>query len=123
MIRARIEVIGQRFRGASKAGARKLLGDAKLVADGAAEQAAGAAESALARAEGPPIGMDPDRIVGIGHRLRGALKQGVGKLVGDQAIEAVGGAELASGKRQREAGSIRDELRDVTESADIRSKP
>jgi uncharacterized protein YjbJ (UPF0337 family) len=123
MNKARIEAIGHQLRGAAKAGAGKLLGDAKLMADGAAERAAGAAQSALARAESPPTGIDPDRIEGIGHQLRGALKQGFGKFVGDHAIEADGSAERASGKRQNEAGSVRDELRDAHESLDTRPKP
>jgi uncharacterized protein YjbJ (UPF0337 family) len=114
----RITAMGHRLRGAAKSGAGKLLGDAKLIADGDAEQADAKAQSDLA----PPVGMDPDRIDGIGHQLRGAMKQGFGKLVGDPMIEADGSAERSAGKLQNEAGSARDELRDAKEMTDEHPK-
>ncbi len=118
MYKNQVNAIGHQLKGAAKACAGKLLGDAKLMADGAAEQAAGRAQSALDRAEDPIIGIDPDRLAGIGHQLRGAVKQGLGKLVGASSLQAEGNAERAFGKLQNEAGSIRDEHRDASRNTD-----
>ena len=113
-----IRGVGRQLLGAAKAGAGKLIGDAKLVADGDIEQAAGVAASAAARDVSLIPGIDQDRIEGVGHQLRGAAKAGYGKLVGDTAIEAAGTAEREAGKLQNAAGSARDELRDVVRKPD-----
>jgi uncharacterized protein YjbJ (UPF0337 family) len=118
MYKALIGAIGHQLIGAAKSGAGKLLGDAKLMADGAAEQAAARTQGAAARANDPLMGMDRDRVDGIGHQLRGAVKEGFGKLVGDPIIEADGHAERASGKLQNIAGSARDERRDADHKTD-----
>jgi uncharacterized protein YjbJ (UPF0337 family) len=55
--------------------------------------------------------MDKDRIEGIGHQVKGAVKEGLGRIIGDAKLEADGTAERASGKVQNAIGSARDEAR------------
>ena len=59
------------------------------------------------------VGVDADRIKGIGHQLKGALKEGLGSITGDAKLEAEGVAERGAGKAQNAAGSARDTARDV----------
>jgi uncharacterized protein YjbJ (UPF0337 family) len=56
--------------------------------------------------------MDKDRIEGIGHQVKGAVKEGLGRIIGDAKLEADGTAERASGKAQNAIGSARDEARE-----------
>jgi uncharacterized protein YjbJ (UPF0337 family) len=109
----RIDGIGHQIKGAAKAGLGRMIGDAKLESDGAAEQAAGKTQSDLAAARDAETGIDKDRIEGIGHQLLGAVKQGFGKIVGDAAIEADGKAEREAGKTQNAIGSARETARDA----------
>ncbi len=109
----RIDGIGHQLAGAAKARIGRLIGDAKLGVDGATEAAAGKAESDRAISRGPAGGIDPDRVGGIAHQLRGAVKQGFGRLVGDPGMEAKGRAERAAGKMQNAIGSARDEAREA----------
>ncbi len=108
----RIEAIGRQVKGALKQSLGKVIGDAKLTADGAAERADGAAHNA----GGPDrvAGIDTDRIMGVGRQFAGAMKQGYGNLTGNAGLTAEGTAELASGKAQNAAGSHRDEEREAT---------
>jgi uncharacterized protein YjbJ (UPF0337 family) len=119
MDRNQLEGIGHQFKGALKQGLGRLLGDAKLTADGMAERVGGQAQSA--RGE-PMIGIDKDRIKGVGHQLSGAFKEGLGTLTGDRTRIAAGIAERADGKKQNEAGSARDEAREAAEAANDPTK-
>jgi len=67
--------------------------------------------------------MDKARIEGIGHHLKGALKIGVGRLVGDAKLQADGAAEQAIGRVQNAAGSARDAARETTPAAGGTTKP
>jgi uncharacterized protein YjbJ (UPF0337 family) len=89
-----------------------VIGDAKLVADGNAEQASGTAQTAAGDAIASAFGVDKDRLEGVGHQLKGAAKLGLGKLIGDGKLVAEGTAERASGKAQDAIGSARDQARD-----------
>jgi uncharacterized protein YjbJ (UPF0337 family) len=62
--------------------------------------------------------MDKDRIEGIGHQVKGAVKEGLGRIIGDAKLEADGTAERASGKVQNTIGSARDEARDALTNQD-----
>jgi uncharacterized protein YjbJ (UPF0337 family) len=53
--------------------------------------------------------MDTDRLEGIGHQIIGAVKESVGKVIGDAKLQADGAAERAAGKAQNAVGSARDE--------------
>jgi uncharacterized protein YjbJ (UPF0337 family) len=113
MTNDRIAGLGHQVKGAAKAEFGKLIGDEKMKVDGAAEQEAGRAQGAAARSDEPILGMDQDRIAGIGHQMAGAMKEGFGKLIGNPTMAASGVAERAAGKLQNAAGSLRDEQREA----------
>nr|WP_294522894.1 CsbD family protein [uncultured Rhodopila sp.] len=109
----RLEGIGHQVKGGLKEGLGKIIGDAKLTADGAAERAAGEAQNA-AGPEGENVtGIDTDRLAGVGHQLKGAVKEGLGHMAGKPHLEAEGLAEREAGKIQNAVGSARDEARDA----------
>ena len=62
--------------------------------------------------------MDKDRIEGIGHQVKGAVKEGLGRIIGDAKLQADGTAERASGKVQNAIGSARDEAIDALANQD-----
>ena len=106
-----IEGIGHLVKGAVKEGLGKIIGDAKLTSDGSAERASG--EAQYAAGADNLVGIDADRIRGIGHQLKGALKEGLGNITGDPKLEADGIAERGAGKAQNAAGGARDAARDA----------
>ena len=57
--------------------------------------------------------MDKDRVEGVGHQVKGAVKEGVGKLTGDKKTEAEGQAEKAAGKVQNAVGGAKDKVRET----------
>lgn|GEM_PF-3176547 len=57
-----IEGIGQQVRGAVKRAIGKMIGDAKMAADGAAEETSGEAQVAAAPSSWLLMGIDADRI-------------------------------------------------------------
>jgi uncharacterized protein YjbJ (UPF0337 family) len=61
--------------------------------------------------------MDKDRLKGIGHQLKGAVKEGLGVVLGDAKLQTDGIAERASGKVQNAVGSAKDAARDVADAA------
>jgi uncharacterized protein YjbJ (UPF0337 family) len=61
--------------------------------------------------------VDKDRIAGSAKEIKGAVKQGAGKLVGDAKLESQGRAEKAEGKIQNAVGSLKDKLKDTTKAA------
>jgi len=111
MDKNRIEGFGHVLKGAVKEGVGKIVGDAKFTSDGSAERATG--EAQCANGADNLVGIDADRIKGIGHQLKGALKEGLGNIIGDPTLEADGIAERQAGKVQNAAGSARDEARDA----------
>ena len=60
--------------------------------------------------------MDKNRPEGIGHQLKGAVKEAAGKVTGNEKMEAEGKIERAGGKVQEGVGKGKDALRDVTGS-------
>jgi uncharacterized protein YjbJ (UPF0337 family) len=44
--------------------------------------------------------MDTDRLEGIGHQLKGAVKESVGKIIGDAKLQADGAAGSARDEKQ-----------------------
>jgi uncharacterized protein YjbJ (UPF0337 family) len=56
--------------------------------------------------------VDTDRIEGIGHQIKGAIKEGIGKVTGDTKTEAEGAAEKTAGKVQNAVGGLKDSVRD-----------
>jgi uncharacterized protein YjbJ (UPF0337 family) len=55
--------------------------------------------------------MDKDRIVGSAKEIKGAVKQTVGKAVGDTKLEAEGKADQIEGKVQNAVGGLKDTLK------------
>jgi uncharacterized protein YjbJ (UPF0337 family) len=60
-------------------------------------------------AEGTEI-MDKDRVVGSAKQVKGAIKQAVGKAVGDAKLESDGNADKIEGKIQNAVGGVKDTL-------------
>jgi uncharacterized protein YjbJ (UPF0337 family) len=109
----RIEGIGHQIKGAAKRAFGKMIGDAKMTADGAAEKAGGDAQVAAAPTSGQVMGIDADRIKGVAHQVEGAVKKGIGSLIADPALRQAGIAEQEAGKVQNAIGGARDSARDV----------
>lgn len=59
--------------------------------------------------------MDKDRVEGIGHQAKGAVKEAFGRATGDAKTEAEGKAEKAGGKVQNAIGGAKDTLRDAAD--------
>lgn len=55
--------------------------------------------------------MDKDRIKGTAKQAEGAVKEGLGKLTGDKALEVEGKIEHVEGKVQKAYGQVKDDLR------------
>jgi uncharacterized protein YjbJ (UPF0337 family) len=55
--------------------------------------------------------MDKDRIAGSAKEIKGAVKEGIGKAVGDAKLQADGKADKAKGKVQNAVGGLKDALR------------
>ena len=51
--------------------------------------------------------MDKDRVVGSPKQVKGAVKQAVGKAVGDTKLESEGKADKIEGKVQNAIGGLR----------------
>jgi uncharacterized protein YjbJ (UPF0337 family) len=60
--------------------------------------------------------MDKDRIEGSANQVKGAIKQGAGKLTGDAKLQAEGAADKAKGKLQNAVGGVKDTLRDASKN-------
>ena len=56
--------------------------------------------------------MDEDRVKGSAENLKGKLKEGFGKAVGDKKLETEGKGDQASGKVRNTVGGIKDALRE-----------
>ena len=55
--------------------------------------------------------MDKDRVIGVGKQAAGAVKEVVGKVIGDAKLQADGKAEKVEGKIQNAVGGVKDALR------------
>jgi uncharacterized protein YjbJ (UPF0337 family) len=110
-----IEGIGQQVKGAVKRAFGKMIGDAKMAADGAAEETSGEAQIEASPNSGQVMGIDADRIKGVAHQFEGAVKQGVGSLMADAALRQSGIAERKAGKVQNALGGARDTAREAME--------
>lgn len=57
--------------------------------------------------------MDDKRLEGAGHQVKGAVKEGIGKMTDDHSQEAAGKLEKNAGKAERKVGEIQDDVRDT----------
>jgi uncharacterized protein YjbJ (UPF0337 family) len=55
--------------------------------------------------------MDNDRIVGSAKEIKGAIKETVGKAVGDTKLQADGKSDKVEGKVQNAIGGLKDVLK------------
>ena len=55
--------------------------------------------------------MDKDRVEGIAKKVKGAVKEGAGKLMGDTKLQAEGKADKMAGKIQNAVGGAKDAVR------------
>jgi uncharacterized protein YjbJ (UPF0337 family) len=111
----RIDGAGHKIAGSVKEGLGKLTGDAKLQAEGVAEKAAGSVQNEVGKLQDEPrtFGPDHDRVEGSGHKLMGSVKEGLGKLTGNEKLEAEGLAEKTGGSIQNAFGGAKDSVRDA----------
>jgi uncharacterized protein YjbJ (UPF0337 family) len=59
--------------------------------------------------------MNDNRIEGTKHEVKGAVKEGVGKLTGNTSKEVAGNLEKNAGKVQKNVGQAQDEIDDLDE--------
>jgi uncharacterized protein YjbJ (UPF0337 family) len=112
-----VEDAGHRVNGALKESVGRMICDAKLVSDGAAERAAAHAQSAAGPGRAQLIrGIDNRRIIGVAHQIRGSVKLHIGNLIGNAKLAANGRAECQVGKTEDSAGSAKDESQDALHS-------
>ena len=57
--------------------------------------------------------VDENRTEGLGHQVKGGIKEVVGKVTGNTQTEAEGAAEKTGGKAQETVGNAKDTVRDV----------
>jgi uncharacterized protein YjbJ (UPF0337 family) len=57
--------------------------------------------------------MDKDRIAGSAKQVEGAIKEVIGKALGDAKLVADGQAEKSEGKIQNAVGGVKDVLREA----------
>lgn len=63
--------------------------------------------------DGTTAGIDDDRTEGSAKQMGGKMKEGAGKLFGDEKMKREGEADQAEGKLQNAWGSVKDEARDA----------
>ncbi len=57
--------------------------------------------------------MDEDRVKGAAKKKMGELKEGAGKLTGDEKLKNEGKSDQVRGTVQNTVGSVKDSLRDA----------
>ncbi len=63
--------------------------------------------------DGTTAGIDDDRTEGSAKQIGGEMKEGAGKLFGDEKMKHEGHADQAEGKLQNAWGSAKDEAREA----------
>jgi len=61
--------------------------------------------------------MDKDRIEGLGHQAKGAVKEAAGKLTGDKKLQAEGFIEKNAGKAQNAVGGAKDAVKNAAKKS------
>jgi uncharacterized protein YjbJ (UPF0337 family) len=57
--------------------------------------------------------MDMDRVAGSAKQVKGAVKQAVGRAIGDSKLESGGKADEIEGKVQNAIGGVKDTVKDA----------
>lgn len=55
--------------------------------------------------------MDKDRIAGAAKKVKGVVKETIGKAAGDAKLQSDGAADKTKGKIQNAAGGLKDALK------------
>jgi len=63
------------------------------------------------------IAVDKDQIRGAADQAKGAVKESVGKTIGDKQMQAEGTVDKLKGKLESAAGDAKETLRDVVNKA------
>ena len=58
--------------------------------------------------------VDQNRVDGAIDKMKGAVKQGVGNLTGDEKMKAEGAADKAKGTAESAVGGVKDTVRDAS---------
>ena len=61
--------------------------------------------------------VDSNRVEGAFDKAKGAVKEGVGKMTGDQKLQAEGTADKAAGKAESAVGGVKDTVRNAADKA------
>lgn len=61
------------------------------------------------------IAMDKDRIAGSTKKLKGSIKETIGKVTGDAKLQAEGKSDKINGEIQNAVGGAKDAVRDALE--------
>ena len=61
--------------------------------------------------------MNKDKIMGAADQAKGAVKEAVGKAIGDQKMQAEGAINKLTGKVESAVGGAKDTLRDTVNKA------
>lgn len=59
--------------------------------------------------------VDKDRIEGAGKQIKGSVKEGIGKVTGDEKLKNEGKIDKAEGKIQNTVGGLKDKVRDAVD--------
>ena len=57
--------------------------------------------------------VDQNRVDGAVDKMKGAVKQGVGNLTGDEKMKAEGAADKAKGTAESAVGGVKDTVRNA----------
>lgn len=57
--------------------------------------------------------VDENRVTGAVDKMKGAVKEGLGKLTGDEKLQAEGVADKAKGHAESAVGGAKDTVRDA----------
>ena len=57
--------------------------------------------------------MDRDRIAGTAKKVKGSVKEAIGRVTGDAKLQSDGKAEQTAGKIQNAIGGIKDTVREI----------
>jgi uncharacterized protein YjbJ (UPF0337 family) len=58
--------------------------------------------------------VDSNRVEGAFDKAKGAVKEGVGKMTGDEKLQAEGAADKAKGAVKSTVGGVNDAVRDAS---------
>jgi uncharacterized protein YjbJ (UPF0337 family) len=60
--------------------------------------------------------MDREHVKGLADKAKGSIKEGAGKVTGDEKMEGEGKTDIAKGDLHNAAGDVKDAVRKVADS-------